>query len=173
MPEDPQFNFQQFYSALSARGCCIYPGKVSVANCFRIGTIGDLHPHNMEQLLQTIAEVLAPSGNGHKESQEGPAAAPSATHAVAAAAAASAGYGASSRTNGTVSGRGLQAAVPAAAEANGSSSQQVKAVVFDWAGTTIDFGSRAPLMAFLEMFRWVQSFDGLGGQGRGGTHHAC
>lgn len=31
----------------------------------------------------------------------------------------------------------------------------VKAVVFDWAGTTIDYGSRAPLLAFLEVFRWV------------------
>jgi phosphonoacetaldehyde hydrolase len=30
---------------------------------------------------------------------------------------------------------------------------QLKAVVFDWAGTTIDFGSRAPMGAFVEVFR--------------------
>lgn len=30
--------------------------------------------------------------------------------------------------------------------------QRVKAVVFDWAGTTVDFGSRAPMGAFVEVF---------------------
>ncbi len=30
---------------------------------------------------------------------------------------------------------------------------QLKAVVFDWAGTTIDYGSRAPMGAFVEVFR--------------------
>jgi phosphonoacetaldehyde hydrolase len=28
----------------------------------------------------------------------------------------------------------------------------LKAVVFDWAGTTIDYGSRAPMGAFVEVF---------------------
>ena len=30
---------------------------------------------------------------------------------------------------------------------------RLKAVVFDWAGTTVDFGSRAPMGAFVEVFR--------------------
>lgn len=30
---------------------------------------------------------------------------------------------------------------------------QLKAVVFDWAGTTIDYGSRAPMGAFVEVFK--------------------
>jgi len=29
----------------------------------------------------------------------------------------------------------------------------IKLVVFDWAGTTVDFGSRAPILAFMEGFR--------------------
>ncbi|MEI8145200.1 MAG: phosphonoacetaldehyde hydrolase, partial [Alphaproteobacteria bacterium] len=29
---------------------------------------------------------------------------------------------------------------------------RVKAVVFDWAGTVIDFGSRAPMGVFVEAF---------------------
>src|SRR5689334_5608953 len=29
----------------------------------------------------------------------------------------------------------------------------LKAVVFDWAGTIVDFGSRAPMGAFVEVFR--------------------
>jgi phosphonoacetaldehyde hydrolase len=32
------------------------------------------------------------------------------------------------------------------------SNQKIKLVVFDWAGTLVDFGSRAPLTAFLETF---------------------
>jgi phosphonoacetaldehyde hydrolase len=32
-------------------------------------------------------------------------------------------------------------------------SEQYDAIVFDWAGTTVDFGSRAPLEVFLEVFR--------------------
>ena len=32
----------------------------------------------------------------------------------------------------------------------------LRAVVFDWAGTIVDFGSRAPMGAFVEVFR---SFD--------------
>jgi len=28
----------------------------------------------------------------------------------------------------------------------------VKAVIFDWAGTTVDYGSRAPMGAFVKLF---------------------
>ena len=28
----------------------------------------------------------------------------------------------------------------------------LEAVIFDWAGTLVDFGSRAPLIAFLKLF---------------------
>lgn len=33
------------------------------------------------------------------------------------------------------------------------SENQIKAVIFDWAGTVVDFGSRAPMGAFVEVFR--------------------
>ena len=29
----------------------------------------------------------------------------------------------------------------------------IKAVIFDWAGTTVDFGSRAPMEAFVKLFK--------------------
>ena len=29
----------------------------------------------------------------------------------------------------------------------------VKAVIFDWAGTTVDYGSRAPMGAFVKFIR--------------------
>jgi phosphonoacetaldehyde hydrolase len=36
---------------------------------------------------------------------------------------------------------------------DGKSANAVRAVIFDWAGTMIDFGSRAPVSAFIEIFR--------------------
>src|SRR5260221_1496897 len=30
---------------------------------------------------------------------------------------------------------------------------ELRAVIFDWAGTTVDFGSRAPMGAFVEIFK--------------------
>ena len=31
--------------------------------------------------------------------------------------------------------------------------QKIKAVLFDWAGTTVDYGSRAPTQVFIEVFK--------------------
>lgn len=62
LPSRPGFDFPAFYRGLSDRGCVIYPGKVSRADCFRIGTIGDLHPPDVAGLLAAIAEVLRLQG---------------------------------------------------------------------------------------------------------------
>lgn len=58
-PDHPRFSFDDFYSRLAARGFVIYPGKVSRADCFRIGTIGRIYPADVEALTAAIAEVLA------------------------------------------------------------------------------------------------------------------
>lgn len=57
-PDHPRFQFAEFYQRLNERGFVIYPGKVSNADCFRIGTIGRLSPTDMTALLQAIGEVL-------------------------------------------------------------------------------------------------------------------
>lgn len=57
-PEPDRFDFQTFYDALKARRFVIYPGKVSNAQCFRIGSIGDVHPEDMNQLVAQVGEVL-------------------------------------------------------------------------------------------------------------------
>ena len=59
---DPRFEFEDFYRRLAARGMVIYPGKVSDAACFRIGTIGRLFEADVEALLAAIREVLAEMG---------------------------------------------------------------------------------------------------------------
>lgn len=62
MPTHPRWHFPEFYRELAARGFVIYPGKVSQADCFRIGTIGRIQPEEIEILLAAIAEVLADMG---------------------------------------------------------------------------------------------------------------
>lgn len=58
-PDHPNFDFDEFYQHLSARNLVIYPGKVSDADCFRIGTIGRIFPGDVAGLLGAMAEVLA------------------------------------------------------------------------------------------------------------------
>ncbi len=58
-PEDPHFNFEKFYKLLNDRGFVIYPGKLSKANAFRIGNIGQLFPNDVKALIVAIKEVLA------------------------------------------------------------------------------------------------------------------
>ncbi|MEZ4664390.1 MAG: 2-aminoethylphosphonate--pyruvate transaminase [Caldilineaceae bacterium] len=57
-PQDECFTFDAFYSRLNTRGFAIYPGKVSNADCFRIGHIGHLFEQDMRDLLAAIAEVM-------------------------------------------------------------------------------------------------------------------
>jgi len=54
--------FQAFYDKLKTRGYVIYPGKLTVADSFRIGCIGRLTAGHMRGALANIAEVLAEMG---------------------------------------------------------------------------------------------------------------
>ena len=57
-PRHPEFDFEAFYNRLNERGYVIYPGKLSQAECFRIGTIGRLFESDMWNLLAAIRETL-------------------------------------------------------------------------------------------------------------------
>jgi 2-aminoethylphosphonate-pyruvate transaminase len=59
MPADPRFHFETFYERLGQRGFLIYPGKLTVADSFRIGCIGALGEAEMRGALQAIREVMA------------------------------------------------------------------------------------------------------------------
>ena len=58
-PDLAVFDFQNFYDALKGYGFVIYPGKVSNADCFRIGTIGDVYKDDVLELLKKIEEVMS------------------------------------------------------------------------------------------------------------------
>jgi 2-aminoethylphosphonate-pyruvate transaminase len=57
-PTHNGFDFPVFYRRLSERGFVIYPGKVSNADCFRIGTIGHIFPKDIRALVVAIGRVL-------------------------------------------------------------------------------------------------------------------
>ena len=58
MPADPKFDFQAFYDGLSKRGFVIYPGKLTVAESFRMGCIGRLDESHMRGALKAVSEVM-------------------------------------------------------------------------------------------------------------------
>lgn len=57
-PNDPNFSFEKFYESLNQKDYVIYPGKVSDANCFRIGNIGRIFEADVKALLAAIAETI-------------------------------------------------------------------------------------------------------------------
>jgi len=57
-PRSEHFDFSIFYQRLSELGYVIYPGKVSNTDCFRIGTIGNIFPQDIQALVGGIRQVL-------------------------------------------------------------------------------------------------------------------
>jgi 2-aminoethylphosphonate-pyruvate transaminase len=62
MPKHPAFVFQTFYDRLKDRGYVIYPGKLTVADSFRIGCIGRLYPDDMRRFIGVVGDVLGDMG---------------------------------------------------------------------------------------------------------------
>jgi 2-aminoethylphosphonate-pyruvate transaminase len=58
MPGDPNFDFAAFYEKLRVQGYVIYPGKLTVAESFRIGCIGRLGADQMHGALAAVAAAL-------------------------------------------------------------------------------------------------------------------
>lgn len=58
MPKDRKFVFQAFYDKLKDRGYVIYPGKLTVADSFRVGCIGRLHEKEMRGAVAAVRDVL-------------------------------------------------------------------------------------------------------------------
>ena len=93
-PENYTFSFNEMYQYIKERGYAIYPGKVTEAETFRIGNIGEIYKEDILKVTDLIGEFLA----CHQK-------------------------------------------------------RECKAVIFDWAGTTVDYGCFAPVQAFMEVFK--------------------
>ena len=57
-PEHHNFSFQDMYQYIKDRGYAIYPGKVTDADTFRIGNIGEIYKEDIEKLCCIIKEFL-------------------------------------------------------------------------------------------------------------------
>ena len=93
-PENCHFSFTEMYNYIKDRGYAIYPGKVTEAETFRIGNIGEIYEEDILKVTDLIREFL----KLHEK-------------------------------------------------------KTCKAVIFDWAGTTVDYGCFAPVQAFVEVFK--------------------
>ena len=62
MPVDGRFDFARFYDDLSERGFIIYPGKLSIADSFRIGCIGAIGVAEMRAAVAAVKATLTAMG---------------------------------------------------------------------------------------------------------------
>jgi len=58
MPINPEFDFDAFYDGLKNQGYVIYPGKLTVADSFRMGCIGRLDQQHMQAALDAVKHML-------------------------------------------------------------------------------------------------------------------
>ncbi len=61
-PNDPNFQFTQFYEQIKSRGFIIYPGKLTEADSFRIGCIGQLDETVMRGVLTAVDDTCIAMG---------------------------------------------------------------------------------------------------------------
>ncbi|WP_120502106.1 2-aminoethylphosphonate--pyruvate transaminase [Roseovarius sp. EL26] len=61
-PADENFIFDTFYELMKEKGFIIYPGKLTVVDSFRVGCIGQMDEHVMQQVVTAAKESLAQMG---------------------------------------------------------------------------------------------------------------
>ncbi len=57
-PEVPGYHFKSFYAAVRVRGFLLYPGKLTQVETFRVGCIGAIDTHEIEQAVHAIELAL-------------------------------------------------------------------------------------------------------------------
>ena len=63
-PEGETIDFKSMYDYIKARGYAIYPGKLTDADTFRIGVIGEIYPADIEAVTGIFADYLAAHRRG-------------------------------------------------------------------------------------------------------------
>ena len=62
IPADPKFVFKTFYDAMEKKGYVLYPGKLTIADTFRIGCIGALDENDMRGAVGAMKATLKELG---------------------------------------------------------------------------------------------------------------
>lgn len=58
-PDHCAFSFQEMYEYIKERGYAIYPGKVTDADTFRIGNIGEIYQEDIQKLCEIFKDFFA------------------------------------------------------------------------------------------------------------------
>ncbi len=61
-PDDPNYSFAEFYAAMERRGFIIFPGRLTSAGTFRIGTMGDLTEGDITLILNAVLDSMSEIG---------------------------------------------------------------------------------------------------------------
>ena len=61
-PDDPRFNFDALYAGMKERGFIIFPGRLALANTFRIGCMGDVSEADIGRALGAVADTMKAMG---------------------------------------------------------------------------------------------------------------
>lgn len=61
-PDDPNYSFEAFYAAMERRGFVIFPGRLTSAQTFRIGTMGDLTENDITLILNAVLDSMEELG---------------------------------------------------------------------------------------------------------------
>lgn len=57
-PTQSAYDFKTFYDKLKQQGFVIYPGRVSNADCFRVGNIGDIDNDDMHRFIGAVEKCI-------------------------------------------------------------------------------------------------------------------
>ncbi|QHF45650.1 2-aminoethylphosphonate--pyruvate transaminase [Pseudomonas sp. S35] len=61
-PQDPRYQFKDFYERVKAKGFILYPGKLTQVETFRVGCIGHVDGADMGAAVSAIAQALQAMG---------------------------------------------------------------------------------------------------------------
>ena len=61
-PEDPAFSFQTLFEGMKRRGFVIFPGRLALADTFRIGCMGDVTEQDIAEAMEAVAATMAEMG---------------------------------------------------------------------------------------------------------------
>jgi len=61
-PDDPAFSFDRLYEGMRRRGFVIFPGRLALADTFRIGCMGAVVEQDIAEAMAAVAEVMHEMG---------------------------------------------------------------------------------------------------------------
>ncbi len=61
-PKHPQFSFQALFEGMKRRGFIIFPGRLALADTFRIGCMGDVTEADMAEATEAVAQTMQEMG---------------------------------------------------------------------------------------------------------------